>query len=203
MGYGKSEVEEALAGFIRSFFDNYATAQGKVRWAEKTPNYVDCLSELWSLFRPDVRFVIILRDGLDVAFSLADPHRHYAAVDQFLPLANGNLPIAAGLFWAEKSEKIEAFRSAHPQACFTLRFEDLTTKPEETLKPLFQFLNEPWEPSVIDYHLFPHHRGYEDPDVRRRHRIQPNSGKYQAWPPELQRDVRKACGPMLAQLGYD
>src|SRR4029453_17976698 len=46
MGYGRSEVEASLARFISGFFERYAASQGKVRWADKSPLYVDCLAEL-------------------------------------------------------------------------------------------------------------------------------------------------------------
>lgn len=203
MGFDKQEVDKAMGRFVRSFFDAYTKAQGKARWAEKTPNYVDCLPELWDMFGPDVQFIYILRHGLDVANSLADPHRHYPAIDEFMEQANGNAPVAAGLFWADKNRKIQAFQADHPEAGHAIRYEELTTRPEAALKPLFEFLREPWEPEVIDYDKFPHHAGFGDPDVKRRKTVEPNSGKYKGWPEETQRAVREACGEMLAALGYE
>jgi hypothetical protein len=202
MGYDRDQVVAAMAGFIRTFFDGYAASQGKRRWAEKTPNYVDCLPELWELF-PKAQFLVILRHGLDVAISMADPHRHYPAIDEYMPGADGNALIAGGLFWTDKSQKIERFCAAHRDACFRLRYEDLTNDPESTLKPTFEFLNERWEPDVIDYTRFTHHDGFGDADVRRRRGIVANSGRYKALSPELQKALREVCGPMLTRLGYE
>lgn len=202
IGYDQAEVKIAMADFIRGFFDQYASTRGKTRWAEKTPNYVDCLPELWDLFGPNVQFLIILRHGLDTAFSLADPHRHYPALDPYLAAAKGDAAVAAGLFWKDKNRKIEEFRSQHPVACYRLRYEDVTTDPENTLRPMFEFLGEPWEPQAVEYGNFKHHAGYGDPDVKRRSRVEANSGKYKTWPPEVQRAVREACEPMLSSLGY-
>lgn len=202
LGYGRDEVVESLGTFIRSFFDGYADAQRKPRWAEKTPNYVDCLPELWDMFGPDAQFITVLRHGLDVAFSLADPHRHYPAIDEYLPDSGGSIPVAAGLFWADKSKKVEEFRSAHPGSCHQIRYEELTANPEAALKPMFDFLGEPWEPEVMDYARFQHHGGYGDPDAKRRRRIETNSGKYKAWPADLQAAVAEACEPTLSLLGY-
>src|SRR4051794_37604907 len=50
-------------------FEAYARAHGKPRWGDKTPHYVhhvDALVELW----PDARFVVLVRDGRDVAVSV-------------------------------------------------------------------------------------------------------------------------------------
>ncbi len=204
LGYDRTDVAAALAGVGRSFLDGYAKAQGKARWAEKTPNYVDCLPELWELYgETGGRFVLLVRHGLDVAASLSDPNRHYPAIDPYLEDAAGDECVAAGLFWADKTRKILEFKHLHPESCFEIRYEHLTTSPEEALKPLFSFLNEKWEPDVIDYSRFAHHGGFGDPDVKRRRKIEPNSGRYSRWPRETQLAVRRACGPLLEELGYE
>jgi hypothetical protein len=202
MGYGRAEVAAALGSFASGFFEGYADSRNKPRWADKTPNYVECLPELWEVLGPEARFVLIVRDGLDVAFSLSDPDRHYPAIDGHVRAAGGSRPIGAGRYWAEQNERIEAFRAAHPDACHRIRYEDLTERPEACLRPMFDFLGEPWEPSVMDYDRVPHHKGFEDPDVRRRRRIEPNSGNSAAWPEETRRAVAEACEPMLSLLGY-
>jgi hypothetical protein len=203
MGYERDEVAKAVAAFVRSFFDSYAASQGKGRWADKTPNYVDCLTELRELFGPETRFVHLIRHGMDVAFSLSDDHRHYPAIDEQAALAGGDRAVGAGRFWALQNEKMEALRQAAPEACHLIRYEELTTDPPAALKPMFDFLGERWEPAVVEYSAFPHHAGWEDPDVQRRSGITPNSQKYRAWPLDVQLSVRHACEPMLSRLGYE
>jgi hypothetical protein len=202
MGYSIAEVAIALGRFARGFFEQYASAQGKARWADKTPDYVDCLPELWELFGPDAKFLLMVRHGMDVAFSLADPHRHYPAIDGAVQQAGGNVPVGAGRYWQEQSEKIEAFRLAQPEACFQIRYEDLTERPETVLRGVFGFIGEEWEEAVLDYNRSPHHAGFEDPDVRRMRHIRRNSGRYTAWPVAVQEAVREVCAPMLSRLGY-
>lgn len=202
MGYSRQAVVRATAAFAASFFADYAAARGKARWADKTPNYVNVLPELWELFGPDARFLLIFRHGLDVAHSLSDPHRSFPAARASVARWGGPPAVAAGRYWAEQTRKIEAFRAEHPEACHQVRYEDLTTRPEDVLPAMFAFLDEPWEPEVIEYGRFEHDAGFEDPDVRRRRRVVPNSGKYAEWPPELQQAVREACEPLLSRLGY-
>jgi protein-tyrosine sulfotransferase len=202
MGFGRAEVVASLAGFVRGFFDGYAEARGKARWADKTPNYVDCLPELWEMFGPEARFLLIYRHGLDVAHSLADPHREFRAVRESMDRWGGTPPVAAGRYWTNQMEKIEAFRGDHPDASRVIRYEELTSDPTAVLRPMFEWLGEPWEPAVMEYGRFPHDAGFEDPDVRRRKRIVSNSGKYRSWPPDVQREVREVCEPLLSRLGY-
>lgn len=202
MGFERPEVVAALAAFVSSFFRSYAAGEGKPRWADKTPDYVDCLDGLWELFGPAGRFVLIVRDGMDVAYSLADPFRTFHAIDRHVRDAAGDVPVGAARYWAEQNEKMEAFRIAHPNACIRIRYEDLTGDPETCMRAVLAFLGEPWEPAVLDFSSFPHHAGIEDPDIRRRPRIVPTSGKHRTWPAPVQEAVREACGPMLQTLGY-
>ena len=200
MGFDRREIVRATAEFIASFFDEYAAAQGKPRWADKTPNYVDCLDELWEMFGPSARFLLVVRDGMDVAYSLSK--RPYPAIEEFLQPASGDRAVAAGLFWANQNRKIRSFSADHLDACHEVRYEDLTTDPAPTLREVFAFLGEQWEPSVLDYSRHPHHRGIEDPDVRRLRRIVSNSGSHRTWPKATREAVREACQPVLSELGY-
>jgi Sulfotransferase family len=203
MGFEREEATKALADFLTRFFDEYAAAAGKRRWADKTPDYVECLPELWELFGPAARFVLIIRHGMDVAYSLSDPHRHYGAIDAHVDRAGGDVALGAARFWADQNEKIEAFMTDHREASHLVRYEDLTAEPEPTLGAVFDFLGEPWERGVLAYNELPHHAGMEDPDVKRRRRIVPNSGRYRSWPMPVQRAVREACQPVLGRLGYE
>jgi hypothetical protein len=200
MGYGEDAVTAALARFVASFFEGYAASQGKPRWADKTPHHVDILEDLWRLFGPGARFVLIVRDGRDVAFSLSE--RFYPAIQPAVREAGGDVPLGAARFWVAQTEKILAFEASHPSACTRLRYEDLTTDPEATLRPVFAFLGEAWDPTVLSYAQVPHHAGVEDPDVAKRSAIEPNSGRHMAWPPEVRTTVGGVCGPLLARLGY-
>jgi protein-tyrosine sulfotransferase len=202
MGYARDDVVRGMAAFASRFFEGYASASGKRRWADKTPNYVDRLPELWELFGPEARFVIIVRNGLDVVFSLVDAGRHYPAIDAHVERAGGDRRIGAAEFWRDQNQRIDAFRLEHPDASHALRYEELTTDTEGVLRSMFDFLAEPWDPRVLDYQRLPHHVGFEDPDVRARQRIEPNSGRFLAWPPEERRRVSEACEPMLSRLGY-
>ena len=202
MGFDRAEVAASLGRTAGSFFTAYAAAQGKPRWADKTPDYVDVLPELREMFGGDTRFILLYRHGMDVAFSLANPNRNFPAIVPFAREAGGSMPVGAARFWVDQNEKIEAFRRVEPSICHRITFESLTEDPAGTLRPMFEFLGEAWDERVLDYQRYEHHRGIEDVEVRRRPTIERNSGNYLAWPEDVQRLVRDACGPMLSALGY-
>jgi protein-tyrosine sulfotransferase len=203
MGFERTDVAATLGRAATSFFESFAAARGKARWADKTPDYVDVLPELDELFGPETRYVVLYRHGMDVAFSLADPNRNFPAIVPFAQAAGGSMPVGAARFWVDQNEKIEAFRRAHPERCHAITYEHITEDPSAALQPMFAFLGEAWDERVLEYRRFPHDRGIEDPDVRRRRTIERNSGNYRAWPDDVQRAVREACEPMLSALGYD
>src|SRR4051794_27962840 len=60
-----------VADAVRAVFAAYAAAQGKPRYADKTPHYVSHLPLLAERF-PEARFVHVVRDGRDVALSLLE-----------------------------------------------------------------------------------------------------------------------------------
>ena len=59
----------ALRRMITVLFDMHARSDGKLKWLNKTPAYVDVLPELGAVF-PEMRFIHCLRDGRDVVASI-------------------------------------------------------------------------------------------------------------------------------------
>ena len=194
-------MAEALAGFIASFYEGYAASQEESLGRQDAPlrglprRPVD-------LVRLAARFIVIVRHGLDVAESLADPRRHYPAIDAAVEEAGGDAAVGAGRFWSRQNRKILDFAAAHPEACHRITYEEVTNDPGVTLEPVFSFLGVPWDPAVLDYASVAHHAGVEDPEVSRMKQIVANSGKLQAWPAEIRAKVRAACEPELSELGY-
>lgn len=123
-----------LRHFFDLFFSNWAEAQGKQRWAEKTPNNIYCIGEILELF-PNAKFVHVIRDGRDVVLSL---HQ------------NRNFNIPAAVFrWVSAVEAGISFRG-NPRY-YELKYEDLILDTENTLKKLMQFLEEEYDPGMMNY----------------------------------------------------
>jgi len=123
-----------LKHFLDLFFSNWAATQGKKRWAEKTPNYVYCIEEILN-FYPDAKFVHVIRDGRDVALSLNEGR------DFALP--------SAIFRWLSAVEAGIRFRGN--LRYYELKYEDLILDTENSLKKLMDFLEEDYDPEMLNY----------------------------------------------------
>ncbi len=199
MGFSERDVLDRMREFTTHFLSEYAHSRSKPRWAEKTTHYVNHVDTIDKMFDGEVLYVGIARHGLDVAHSLAG--FDWGVLEPYLE-GGTEREIACVRFWADQNEKILAFAERVGDRFFALRYEDLTSRPEETLRPLFEFLDEPWNPGVLDFARAPHDTGFEDPKISDYSRIEKNSGNYRSWPEELQ--ARPFCEgrEMLTRLGF-
>lgn len=129
----------SFADAIHAAYAAYARKQGKARWADKTPDYIDHLPLLSRLF-PEARFVHMVRDGRDVALSTLDLrrfHRHAAT---------------CGYFWARQiAAAIGEGRRLGPGRYLELRYEDLLDGPERELERLCTFVGLPYDDAMLQH----------------------------------------------------
>ena len=131
---------------ISAVFEVYAEHEGKPRWGDKTPLYMQHLPVLERLF-PDALWVHLVRDGRDAALS-------------FLSLPEGfsgktwAQPRTAAQFAARWRTEILAARKlgSHVGGRYLeLRYEDLVTEPERELRRVCEHASLSWEPGMLDH----------------------------------------------------
>lgn len=121
---------------VEAPFRAYARMNEKERWADKTPLYlahVDELAEVWT----DARFVVLVRDGRDVALSLLG-----------VPFGPNNV-WAAAHFWARGIDLGVTAEKRHGARVLTIRYEDLVTDPATHVERLCAFLGLAFEPDML------------------------------------------------------
>lgn len=118
-------------------FDRWAIANGKHRWAEKTPKHIMRIEHILKN-RPGAKILLIIRDGRDVAFSLLKRH--------------GDLEQGIQR-WVDQNNEGKKYWN-HPSV-HVLRYESLITDFEKTMKETLAFLGEEYEPEIRDYHKSP------------------------------------------------
>ncbi len=120
--------------FLRIFMESIAEKQGVRRWADCSPDNLLYIDEIRRTI-PDALFVHIIRDGRDVALSLAQQ----GWIRPFLksPL---QAVLASALFWEWIVGRGRTNGRRYPDVYAEVSFETLTTKPREALAALEPFL---------------------------------------------------------------
>jgi hypothetical protein len=128
---------------VRSFFEAYAARFGKERWGDKTPVYGRRMP-LIARAVPEARFVHVVRDPRDVAVSW----RHFRELRGDDPLTAEHWAQA----WAQTiiETRVKASRVAH---YLEVRYEDLVSEPEATLRSVCEFIELPFSERMLAYHL--------------------------------------------------
>ena len=123
---------------VRAFYDAYAEQQGKPRWGEKTPTYVQRMKMIQRAI-PEARFVHVIRDGRDVALSVLDRTvRELTAAD-------------VARRWQKKIG--QAREDAPKLRHYTeIRYEDLILDTEPILRRVSEFIELPWDETMLTYH---------------------------------------------------
>jgi protein-tyrosine sulfotransferase len=202
MGFTQEHVLQRLRETVSYFFEMYASARGKPRWADKTPSYIDCLEFIDALYGRSCQYVIIYRHGLDVACSLGP--MGIPALEPHLAACGGDCFAAAARYWVIQCNKTLEFQRQRPSQCLELRYEELTCDPEVHVRSMFEFLGEPWEEQVLEFHQVPHDHwiGLQDGRAAEVRGFSPRIGTWREQPGETIDRMLREAAPMLETLGY-
>jgi hypothetical protein len=205
-GFDENALLDRLRGLAAGVLDDYATAKEKSRWIDKTPAYTDILDFLDAMFGERCRYIMLYRHGLDVANSLANayekqvlggPAKEYADTHSDPPR------LTFARYWAQQCEKMLAFESAHPSQCFRIYYEQYATNPEKYLSPLFEFLDEPWEPEVLNFNKKQHDFGLQDSRILETRGFKPSTGNYRKWDANEIAAAKEVTADTMIKLGYE
>ena len=118
---------DAFRFAVSAPFVAYAEQEGKRRWGDKTPAYIGHVDRLVATW-PDARFVVLVRDGRDVALSVMN-----------VPFGPNNA-WAAGRSWATAIRRGRDAARRFRGRVLEIRYEDLVSKPAETVGAVCDFL---------------------------------------------------------------
>lgn len=127
--------------FLRLIMMAMAARQEMARWAECTPAHLLHLHEIRTQV-PGALFVHVVRDGRDVAVSMARQ-----GWIRPLPGQRGRPAVAAAAYWRWLVERGRTAGRALGGSYCEVRYEDLLATPAETLDRLGGFIGQPldWE----------------------------------------------------------
>jgi hypothetical protein len=195
---------------VRSFYDIYSERQGKPRYGEKTPTYVQKM-KLIQRALPEARFCHVIRDGRDVALSVLDRTVR---------------DLTAGDVAKRWQKKVTKAREDSPQLehYMEIRYEDLILDTEPVLRSVCEFFGLPWQDELLTYHersadrlqemarALPGGGKSKELSVERRMKTHemttkpPSADRVQRWRKQMTEEQRlefeEVAGGLLEDLGY-
>jgi hypothetical protein len=200
----------------RAIYRAYAEERGKERWGDKTPKYSLVMGEIEDAL-PEARFIHLIRDARAVALSRV---KMVAGRGEKPPR-----PAGVAARWAKR------IRQAREQGetlggYLEVRYEDLVTAPEPTLRRVCDFAELHFDAAMLAYHehagerLSEIARDLPDAEGKRKgvvageHRLRvhamakepPSKDRISSWREQMSEEDQRACeeaaGDLLAELGY-
>lgn len=137
----RSDLLQWIRETVENLFLRLAEKCGKARWAEKTPVHVFHMRLIHELF-PKAQFIHMIRNGYEVVRSL-----------QQMPWAPRQIRWSIQR-WVESIKVGREFGASLPadQYC-EVRYEELVSDPEKTLKSICNFLGEPFAAQMLESHV--------------------------------------------------
>jgi hypothetical protein len=183
---------------IAAVFEVYAEHEGKQRWGDKTPLYMQHLPLLERLF-PDAIWIHLVRDGRDAALSFLELPAGFSG-------KTWALPRTAAQFAARwRTEILSARRlGSHVGGRYLeLRYEDLVAEPERELRRICEHASLHWEATMLD------HTGVSKVAEIPEHRniaLPPTPG-LRDWRSQMKREdalaFEQVAGDILRSSGYE
>ncbi len=138
-------LEECRNGgdFLRIIMGAMCAAQDTPRWAENSPEGMLYLPMIKRLI-PDALIIHMIRDGRDVATSLA--RLRYVRA---FPWEDRHGLIGCGIYWEWVVEQGRRFGKFAPADYMEVHFEKLLDRPQETLDGIGRFIQQPLDYGVI------------------------------------------------------
>ncbi|MGE0383623.1 MAG: sulfotransferase [Gammaproteobacteria bacterium] len=180
---------------LDAVFRCYAERRGKTRWGVKTPGYVTELDAIHAIF-PAGQIIHLVRDGRDVALSYRQiswgtPHVARVADD-----------------WRMKVTLGRKMGRMLGSQYMEVRYEDLVRDPAAQLGRICEFIGEPYDPAMLDYHTQGEREMPADSMQWHRNSVSPpDEGKVNAWRREMpladQIIFQDLAGDALDLFGYE
>ncbi len=183
---------------ISAVFEAYAEREGKCRWGDKTPMYMQYLPLLERLF-PDAVYVHLIRDGRDAALS-------FLSMPEGIVTRTWAHPRSAADFACQWRLEVLAARRLGASAgarYLEVRYEALVADPERELRSICAHAGLAFEAGMVEYSgavdvsAKPHLQSLRRPPT-------PGLRDWRtSMSPEDVRAFEQIAGGLLEELGYE
>lgn len=128
--------EQVYRFILEAPYRAFAINQGKSRWGDKTPAYLEHIDDLIRIW-PQARFVLVVRDGRDVALSVR--HLPFGANNVWAAAVDWSCGIRLGLDAHER----------HPANVEIVHYESFVTDPRREVERICAFLDLVFDPGML------------------------------------------------------
>jgi len=183
---------------ITAIFETYAERQGKTRWGDKTPLYMQQLPLLERIF-PDAIWIHLVRDGRDAALSFLELPESFAGTTWAQPRTVAQFAAR----WRTEILAAQRLGRHTGSRYLELRYEDLVADAERELRRICEHASLPWDPGMLD------HTRVSDAANMPEHRnlAQPPTPGLRDWHRQMSRDdalaFEQVAGDVLRNAGYE
>lgn len=195
MGFEESFVRGHMKSFASSIYGAYMAGMEKKFIVDKTPDYVRTLEFLDWLYEGRCKYILIFRNGLDVAHSMNEMHIE--------PIENDKNVMNAFEYWKKDTEIMLDWLARFPARCHKVIYDQLCDDTHTTLSDVMKFIGLEFEPGQLRWYEHEHSRGDEDIKARRQRRINKSVHNYRVWPADIVRDLKQRSAGIHSALGYD
>lgn len=204
IGVSRETLLERFRTFVVSFFEEHARRSGARVWAEKSVSDAFFVAPIETLLQDSVRYVVVLRHGLDVAVSLRElAERSGAFTAELHPYAARDPDVISAMAsaWCEVTTALLDL-VARRSDVVVLRYETLVEAPDASVRTLFEGVGldpvaaRPDADQAV---------GFGDWKTWTRDAIDASSvGRWRrAIPRAQQPDLIARVNPVLQRAGYD
>lgn len=130
------DLSESPVEFFDIALTEFAKQNKKKRWCEKTPNNIFCVNEIMEAFS-EAQFIQVIRDGRDAIMSLVERRKTH--------------PIIAIYRWIAAIRAGQDHFNSQLKDHLVVKYEDLVERPARKLREICDFLDEKYDPIMLNY----------------------------------------------------
>jgi hypothetical protein len=198
---GAKTYNDGVRSFAETIYGRVLEKHRKRLFLDKTPRYTMIVDELYELF-PEAKYILLIRNPLAILKS--ELHTY----------VKGDWPVLAQFApdLLDAPARLVAARTRLGDAALEVRYEDLVTSAEDTVRSLCDFLNLEFEAGTLDYSDTPAPKGRMNDPVGIHQHSGPSPASLDKWK-ELGTDAQLRHFALeyltvlgdetVAELGYD
>jgi hypothetical protein len=209
MGLTKESMMRHMGRFVDSVFAEAAHLRGKPRWIDKTPNYYKLLPFIDELFASRVLYVTIVRHPLDCIDSMQEfmsrfqYHENPDLADNIRTYGSDRYGWAK--LWCHIYERIYVHMQGHLDRVHFIKYEDMVSDTERSLRHVLEFMGEDYSEGMIDRAFHTQKRaGVGDSKIWTTNSVHKNSlRRWDRWPKAEAAALWNVVQPVAALYGYE